>query len=374
MMRSIWLASAFLLTVCGPNATPVPSVPLAAASPSASVTITPTTPAPTVAAAPTASATAAASPSATASASAAVTPSPSANASASPSASPSATSAPQAGPNAPVDSGPPLTVIGTENFYGDLLIQIGGPRVRSFSPISDPNADPHQFEANPSTAALVADADLIIENGLGYDDFMDKLIGASPRARRIVINVQQLLGYPVDVNVHVWYDPATMPQVAEAATRALTTLDPANAPYFAARKASYLAAFGPVNAEIARIRARYAGTPVAFTENVAGYLTKALGLPVLTPVGFMRAIEQGVDPAPADVAAERDLMTQKKVKVLMYNSQVTSPITRAIYSLAQQNGIPVIGVAETIPPGFATFQEWQLAQLTALEQALAQAR
>jgi zinc/manganese transport system substrate-binding protein len=285
----------------------------------------------------------------------------------------SAVGSPAIGGGAPVDSGPPLAVIGTENFYADLLTQIGGPRVRATSFLNDPNADPHAFESSPQDAALVADASLVIVNGLGYDDFMQQLLGASTKPNRVVINVQQLLGLPDTVNVHVWYDPATMPKVAAAAMSALSALDPQNTAFFAAQERAYLAALSPISDKIAELKGRYAGTPIAFTENVAGYLTDQIDLVVKTPVGFMKAVEEGTDPAPADVAAERDLFTSKSVKVLLYNSQVTSPTTSQIHDLAGQQGIPIVGVAETIPPSFQTYQDWQLAQLTELEQALVSA-
>jgi zinc/manganese transport system substrate-binding protein len=268
--------------------------------------------------------------------------------------------------------GPPVAVLGTENFYADLLAQIGGSRVTATSFLNDPNADPHEFESSPQDAAAVADAKLVIVNGLGYDDFMQRLLSASPNADRMVIDVQQLLGLGDDVNVHIWYDPATMPKVAAAAADALARIEPGNAAYFSAREQAYLASLKPIADKIAELKATYPGTPIAFTEDVAGYLTNAIGLDLKTPVGFMKAVEEGTDPAPADVAAERDLFTTKTVKVLLYNSQVTSPTTQQIHDLAQQQGIPIVGVAETIPPEYHTFAEWQVAQLDALGQALAQ--
>jgi zinc/manganese transport system substrate-binding protein len=291
----------------------------------------------------------------------------------SPSTSPTATASAAPSPTsaAPVNSGPAIPVLGTENFYADLLAQIGGPRVTASSILNDPSADPHEYEASPATAKLVADSKLVIVNGIGYDGFMQKLLGASTKPDRVVINVQDILGVKDDVNVHVWYDPATMPKVADAATTALAKLDPQNAAYFTAQKAKYLDALKPVNDKIASLKAKYAGAPIAFTENVAGYLTDAIGLKVLTPTSFMEAIESGTDPAPADVAAERDLITGHKVKALLYNSQVTSPLTEQIRGLAVKNNVPVVPVAETIPPSFKTFQEWQLAQLNDLEKALA---
>jgi zinc/manganese transport system substrate-binding protein len=298
---------------------------------------------------------------------------------ASPTPAPAATTAapatstqpPTATPVAAVNSGRPLPVVGTENFYADLLSQIGGSRVTASSLLNDPNADPHEFEASPQAAKTVADSRLVIVNDIGYDDFMQKLLAASTKPDRVVIDVKDVLGLKDDVNAHVWYDPQTMPKVADAATEALSKLDPQNASYFAAQKAKYLAALKPVTDKIAALKGKYSGTPVAFTEPVAEYLTDAIGLVVKTPEGFMKAIEQGTDPAPADVAAERDLLTGKKVKVLLYNSQVTTPLTAGIRALAEANGVPVVGVAETIPPEFKTFQDWMLSQLDALEKALA---
>ena len=277
---------------------------------------------------------------------------------------------PTASPS-PSGSEAPIAVLGAENFYADLLTQIGGSRVTASSILNDPSADPHEYEANPATAKLVADSKIVIVNGIGYDDFMDKLLGASTKSDRVVINVQDLLGVKDDVNVHVWYDPATMPKVAEAATAALAKLDPQNAAYFSAQKTKYLDGLKTVNDKIASLKAKYPGAPIAFTENVAGYLTDAIGLKVLTPPAFMEAIESGTDPAPADVAVERDLLTGHKVKALVYNSQVTSPLTEQIRELAVSSNVPVVPVAETIPPTFKTFQDWQLAQLDDLEKALA---
>ena len=271
----------------------------------------------------------------------------------------------------PSGSEAPIAVLGAENFYADLLAQIGGSRVTVSSILNDPSADPHEYEANPATAKLVADSKLVIVNGIGYDDFMDKLLGASTKPGRVVINVQDILGVKDDVNVHVWYDPATMPKVADAATAALAKLDPENAAYFSAQEAKYLGALKNVSDKIASLKAKYPGAPIAFTENVAGYLTDAIGLKVLTPPAFMEAIESGTDPAPADVAVERDLLTGHKVKALMYNSQVTSPLTEQIRELAVSTNVRVVPVAETIPPAFKTFQDWQLAQLDDLEKALA---
>src|SRR5438445_5402214 len=176
-------------------------------------------------------------------------------------------------PSTPVSSGAPIPVLGTENFYADLLAQIGGSRVTASSILNDPSADPHEYEANPATAKLVADSRLVIVNGIGYDNFMEKLLSASTKPDRVVINVQDILAVKDDVNVHVWYEPSTMPKIADTAAAALAKLEPQNAAYFSEQKAKYLAALKPVNDKIATLKAKYAGAPIAFTENVAGYLT-----------------------------------------------------------------------------------------------------
>ena len=266
--------------------------------------------------------------------------------------------------------GTPIAVLGTENFYADLLSQIGGSRVAATSLLNDPNTDPHSYEASPLAAAAVADARLVIVNGLGYDDFMQHLLAASPSQSRVVIDVQQLLGLPAGVNAHVWYDPGTMPMAARAAEAALAQLDPSGASAYTAGLQAYLSSLAPLAAKIAELKSRYAGAAVAFTEPVAGYLATAIGLTVLTPEGFQKAIEDGTDPAPADVAVERDLLIGHRVRVLLYNSQTVTPLTRQIHDLAVSSGIPVVGVAETMPPAYGTYRAWQLAQLDAIEQAL----
>jgi zinc/manganese transport system substrate-binding protein len=263
-----------------------------------------------------------------------------------------------------------IHVVAGENFYGDLVSRIGGDLVTVTSILSDPNVDPHTYESSPQNAQAVADAVLVVKNGLGYDAFLDRLLAASPRSDRKVIDVQQLLGLPDGVNPHVWYDPATMPKVARAVADALEELAANSKTAIEANFKTYLDSFAPLTAKIADLRARYPGTPVAYTESVPGYLVAALGFEVLTPAGFARSIENGTDPAPADVAAEQDLLTGHKVKLLLYNSQATSPVTESVKTLAGQSGVPVVGVSETMPVGTGGFVDWQLAQLDAIESAL----
>jgi zinc/manganese transport system substrate-binding protein len=267
-------------------------------------------------------------------------------------------------------SGGKIVAVAGENFYGDLVARVGGDRVAVTSIISDPAVDPHTYESNAQNAEAVADAALVVENGLGYDAFLDRLIGASPRSDRQVVNVQQLLGLPDGSNTHVWYDPATMPKVARAVADALEQIEPGSRAVFEANLKTYLDSFANLTARIAEVKTLYAGTAVAFTEPVPADLIAALGFRSLTPPGFARAIENGTDPAPADVAAEQDLLTGHKVGLLLYNSQVTSPITESIKSLAAQSGVPVVGVSETIPKQGESYVDWQLAQLDEIAAAL----
>jgi zinc/manganese transport system substrate-binding protein len=262
-----------------------------------------------------------------------------------------------------------ITVTGAENFYADVLHQLGGSKLKIYSFLSDPSADPHLYESNSSNAKAVADSRLVIENGLGYDSFMDKLLKASPKQDRVVINVQQLIGAREGDNVHVWYDPTVMPRVAAAAADALAKLDSANASQYAANLATFDASLDPVRDEVATLKQRYAGTPIAFTEPVYGYMATAIGLAVKSPPEFTKAVEEGNDPPSQTVAAEQDLLSKHRVKALLYNSQTVTKVTANMKDLAVRSGVPVVGVSETAPPG-KTFQEWQMATLKDVEKAL----
>jgi zinc/manganese transport system substrate-binding protein len=263
-----------------------------------------------------------------------------------------------------------IHAVAGENFYGDAVSRVGGDLVSVSSILNDPNVDPHTYESSTQNAQQVADATLIVENSLGYDAFLDHLMSASPNGDRKVIDVQKLLGLPDGSNPHVWYDPATMPKVARAVADDLEAIKPDSKTIIEANLATYLASFSPLTAKIAEIKAKYSGTAVAYTEPVSGYLLAALDFKVLTPAGFARAIEDGTDPAPADVAAQQDLLTGHEVKLLIYNNQAKTPVTESVKSLAAQSAVPVVGISETMPGGAGGFVGWQLAQLNAIESAL----
>ena len=272
-------------------------------------------------------------------------------------------------PSAPAERS--VDVVAAENFWGDITKQIGGNNVHVTSVISDPSADPHLYESDARTAAAISKAQLVVVNGLGYDNFMAKLLSASPNPNRKVLtaaDVMQISG--PDANPHIWYDIAKVPDVASAIAAQLGALDPADATAFTANAKKFSDSLAPINAAIANVKAKYSGAPVGYTERVPGYLVDAAGLKLATPASFAQSIEDGNDPSPADNAAMDTAVRTKAIKVLLYNSQVTSPATDAVKTLAQQSGVPIVGVTETMPPSDANFQAWQLRQVNELTSAL----
>jgi zinc/manganese transport system substrate-binding protein len=264
-----------------------------------------------------------------------------------------------------------ITAIGAENEYADVISQVGGKYVRASSIMSDPNTDPHTFEASPAVAREISAAKLVVQNGVGYDNWATTIENAAPSAGRKVINVQQLLDLPDSTpNPHLWYQPGTMPAVAGAIAADLAQIDPAHAAYYKANAAAFTASLAAWGKAIATFKAAHPGTPVATTEPVADYLLQAAGADILTPWTFQADIMNGTDPSPQDTATEKSLFTQHKVKVFLYNQQVTDALTESFISLAHANGIPVVGVYETMPtPGF-DYQSWMLAEVNALNKAV----
>jgi zinc/manganese transport system substrate-binding protein len=262
--------------------------------------------------------------------------------------------------------------VGAENEYASVIQQVGGKYVQASAIMSNPNADPHTFEASTNVAREIGGAQLVVQNGLGYDTFMNSIENATPDSSRKVIDVQKLLGLPDSTpNPHLWYKPSTMPAVANAIASGLAALDPAHASYFHANARAFTGSLAGWNQAIAAFRAKYPDTPVAVTEPVADYMLQAAGADIRTPFAFQADVMNGVDPSAQDVALEKGLFTQHKVKVFLYNRQVTDSLTQSFISLAEQNGIPVVGVYETMPtPGY-DYQSWMLAEVRDLQKAVA---
>ncbi len=265
-----------------------------------------------------------------------------------------------------------INAIGAENEYANVLSQIGGRYVHVSSILNNPNTDPHTFEASPSVAAEVSAAQLIVQNGVGYDTFMNKIESESPDPKRKVIVVQNLLGLPDDTpNPHLWYSPKTMPAAAKAMAADLSALLPAHKAFFEANLKKFDRSLTPWFHAIAAFKAKYPDTPVATTEPVADYMLQAAGTDNLTPFAFQADIMNGVDPSPEDVALENGFFTRHKVKVFCYNQQVVDALTTSIRETALKAGVPVVGVYETMPtPGY-DYQSWMLAEVNALTKAVA---
>ena len=265
-----------------------------------------------------------------------------------------------------------IAAVGAENEYADVIQQVGGKYVQVGAIMSNPNTDPHTFEASASVAREVSAAQLVVQNGVGYDTFMNTIENAAPSSSRKVVVVQNLLGLPDSTpNPHLWYQPGTMPAVANAVAADLAALSPAHAAYFKANASAFISSLAAWNNAMAAFKAKYPNTPVATTEPVADYMLQAIGADNLTPFAFQADIMNGTDPSAQDVAVERSLFTQHKVTALVYNQQVTDSLTESFISLAQANGIPVVGVYETMPvPGY-DYQTWMLAEVQALQKAVA---
>ena len=263
-----------------------------------------------------------------------------------------------------------IHVVAAENFWGNIAAQIGGRDIQVTSLITNPNADPHLFETSAQDAALLAEAQVVIENGAGYDTWMGSLLGADGGHPRIVNTASVLHVTGSDPNPHLWYDIPRVPSVAAAIAAALSKAAPEDANTFAKNLATFDSSLKPLDATLATIKRDYHNVSVAYTERVPGYLLADAHLDVKTPPGFARAIEDGTDPGAADTVAMQQLLTKHDINVLLYNVQTVTAVTTQMRALARQHRIPVVGVSETMPSGTTTYQQWQETQMTNLLHAL----
>ena len=262
----------------------------------------------------------------------------------------------------------PVKVVAAENFYGDMASQIGGANVAVTSILSDPDTDPHLFEASPATARALSEAKIVIVNGVDYDPWMEKLISANRAPGRKEILVGALAGREAGDNPHLWYDPAYMKAAAKALAADLAAADPAHKADYEQGEAKFLASLKPLDDKIAAMRKSYAGTPVTASEPVFGYQAKLIGLDVRDEK-YALAVMNNAEPTPSEVAAFENDLKGRKVKAMLYNAQASEPAVARLVQLAKDNGIPVIGVSETEPPN-STYQAWMMGQLNALDHAL----
>ena len=262
-----------------------------------------------------------------------------------------------------------IKVVAAENFYGDIVKQLGGKQVDVTSILSDPNVDPHEYESNVSDAKAIAGADLVIENSGGYDSWMDKLLSASPNSKRILLKGFDIATTKLPDNEHIWYDANNIQAIAQSITGNLKKLDPAHSATYTKNLQPFIKGLDQIRHKITSMKAKFNGTPVGLTETIFLYQSGPLGLKVLTPFEFQKAVAEGNDP-PADtiVTAEKQIKS-KAVKVLIYNKQTVSKITTKLQDDAKAVKISIVPVTETMPAD-KNYQSWMLGQLDLLEKAL----
>ncbi|HLH93924.1 MAG TPA: zinc ABC transporter substrate-binding protein [Xanthobacteraceae bacterium] len=262
----------------------------------------------------------------------------------------------------------PVNIVAAENFYGDIAKQIGGADVKVTSIMSNPDQDPHLFEASPSVARNVSGARIVIYSGADYDPWMEKLLGAAKSGDRKVIVAADLVGKKAGDNPHIWYDPATMLTLAKSLSEMLAAEDPDHKDGYGQRLAAFEDSVKPIQAKIAELHDRLNGTPVTATEPIFGYMFDALGMQVRNE-SFQLAVMNNTEPSASDVAAfEKDLKTHQ-VKLLVYNSQASDPIAVRMEKIAKAAKIPVVGATETEPNG-KNYQAWMMSELSSVDKAL----
>jgi zinc/manganese transport system substrate-binding protein len=267
-----------------------------------------------------------------------------------------------------------LSVVAAENVWGSIASQLGGDKVTVKSIVNSPATDPHDYEPTPADARSVASADYVLYNGIGYDQWAPKLLAANPESGRKVLAVGDLVGSKAGGNPHRWYSPGDVSQVVDRITADYKRLDPADAAYFDQQHATFVeTGLGEYRSLISQIKATYAGTPVGASESVIVPLSEALGLKVLTPEAFLDAVSEGGEPTAADKATIDTQIKTRQIKVYVFNSQNSTPDVQAQVDEARAAGIPTTTITETLVPPTATFQDWQVGQLKAIEAALAQA-
>jgi zinc/manganese transport system substrate-binding protein len=264
-----------------------------------------------------------------------------------------------------------LQVVAAENFWGSIASQLGGEKVSVQSIIVNPNTDPHSYEPNAADGVALAKSQIAIVNGIGYDAWASKLIDANPSSSRAVLNVGDLLGLKEGDNAHQWYSPASVRRVIDQITADYKRLDPKDGGYFDRQRAAFeTRRLAEYNGLIAQIRSRYAGVPVGYSESIFQPLGQALGLKLMTPYSFAKAIAEGTDVSAADKQTVDSQAQQHLIKVWIYNSQNATPDVQRVNALARAAGIPITTITETLSPSGASFQQWQVAELMSLQHAL----
>jgi zinc/manganese transport system substrate-binding protein len=267
-----------------------------------------------------------------------------------------------------------VQVVAAENFWGSIAAQLGGDRVHVTSVITSPATDPHNYEPTAADARAMAGAQLAIVNGIGYDPWAGKLIAANPVDGRVVLTVGDLVGIKPGGNPHRWYSPADVQKVIDQLVRDYTKLDPKDAGYFQQQRARFeTRGLGRYKRLIGTIKRTYHGVSVGASESIFAPLAQALGLKLVTPASFLKAVSEGTEPTAADKTTIDRQLASRQIKVWVFNSQNSTPDVQRITDAARKQGIPVTTITETPTPAAVSFQDWQSRQLEALAAALAKA-
>jgi zinc/manganese transport system substrate-binding protein len=267
-----------------------------------------------------------------------------------------------------------LHVVAAENFWGSIASQLGGAKVSVRSIIVNPDTDPHSYEPAAADGIALAKSQMAVVNGIGYDRWASQLIEANPSSSRVVLNVGDLLGLRDGDNSHQWYSPSAVRRVIDQIVADYKRLDPKDGSYFARQRTAFeTTGLAQYNRLIAQIRARYAGVPVGYSESIFQPLGQALGLRLLTPYSFAKAIAEGTDVSASDKQTVDSQAQQHLIKLWIYNSQNATPDVQRVNQLARAAHIPITTITETLSPVSASFEQWQVAELQNLEQALHQA-
>jgi len=262
-----------------------------------------------------------------------------------------------------------LAVVTATNVWGSVVTAVGGADVSVKALIDDPSADPHSYADKPEDATLMTDADLVVYNGGGYDDFFAKLVDAAGAdAKRIV--AFDLSGHPEGENEHVWYDLPTVRKVADEVAEQLGAVAPDKKATFADNAKSFGDKLAALTTKAESIGAASLGGKVVATEPVAKYLLDAAGLTDVTPPAFSEAVEEETDPPVVAVADTTDLITGRQVVALVNNDQTETAVTAQLKDAAAAAGVPVVDVSETLPQGVTDYVEWMTTELDALSGAL----
>jgi zinc/manganese transport system substrate-binding protein len=261
-----------------------------------------------------------------------------------------------------------IDIVAAENFYADVARQIAGSHASVSSIMSNPDQDPHLFEASPAVSRLLSGATIVVYNGADYDPWMPKLLNAARSPRRQVIVVADLVQRKPGDNPHIWYDPRTMPAYATALTAALAEWDPANNNDYRQNLDAFLGSLHTVDVRIVELRHQYGGAPVTATEPVFGYMATALGF-AMRNERFQIAVMNNTEPRASDIAAIESDLRNGAVRLLLYNSQATAPASERLKAIAVRAGVPIVGVTETEPAN-RRYQDWMLAELDAVGHAL----